>query len=62
MASMRDWEKDLNKMSLEELADIQAAFQALKNWDMFEKEYHELEFLRSMVQYVIYDKKQRRGT
>ena len=39
MPTIREWEKDLDKMSDIQLLEIKQAFDTLKKWPMFESEF-----------------------
>ena len=50
MASIKDWDKELDKMSQEEIKNILTAATTLFRWDFFKTQYSEFSLLARIIE------------
>ena len=53
MATINQWQDDLDSKTGEEISAIAKALDTLKQWKLFEKEYTEMRVIRNMVKQAL---------
>jgi hypothetical protein len=59
MATIKQWDKELQTLNIEEVQKIATAIDTLLDWDMFREEYSGMgiDIIGSIADYMVIDKK-----